>query len=174
MNNYNNKNSKQEIDKISEKIIEWLKEEGMYKETIKNKDTDEKFYFAIVARNPNAPNGSFFVAQPKIRNDLIVATLTLELIGGLFEKLKKMPPQAKTDFWASFKLGIVFATPTFFIRPNEDAPKSIEFRREIYHDGLSKDKLMEAIRDLYRCLLYSNLKFIQLGGQSNDETLMFG
>lgn len=170
MNNYNDKNSRKDIDEVSNNIKNWLMEEKMYKKEIE----DKNFYFYYIAENPQAPGGSFIIAQPKVRDDLIVISLTLEFIGGLFEKLKRMTPQEKIDFWVSFKLGIVFATPTFLIHPNEDAPKKIEFRREIYYDGLSKDKLMEAIRDLHRCLYYSNLKFIHFGGKSNTETPMFG
>lgn len=170
MNNYNNKNSRKDIDEMGKKIMEWLKEEEMYKESVIN----ETIHFGFVAKNPNAPIGSFTVAQPKVREDLVLIVLTLEFGGDLFEKLRKMSSQEKIDFWTSFKLGIVFATPTFLLHPSEDAPKTIEFRREIYYDGLTKDRLMEAIRDLHRCLLYSNLKFIPLRGKSNAETPMFG
>ena len=43
--------------------------------------------------------------------------------------------------------------------------RSIRFTSEIYYDGLTKNKLMEAVRENFKCELYIVWKFQEIFGE---------
>jgi len=49
--------------------------------------------------------------------------------------------------------------------------RSIRFMREIYYDGLNKNKLMEVVRENFKCELYVVWKFQEIFGdmQANNK-----
>jgi hypothetical protein len=47
--------------------------------------------------------------------------------------------------------------------------QSIHFTREIYYDGLNKNKLMEAVRENFKCELYVVWKFQEIFGDGQGN-----
>jgi len=50
--------------------------------------------------------------------------------------------------------------------------ESIHFTREIYYDGLNKNKLMEALRENFKCELYVVWRFQEVFGEGQVNKVL--
>lgn len=153
-----------QIDDIGKKITNWLLEEGMYKD--KNADGNAHFHF--VGEYPQGAGRFFEIAQPKNRTDVIYVGNALGISLEHQTKLRELSSDEKSSFLWSIKYELLFKGSGFSIIPDIGEPQQIQFSREIYYDGLSKDKLMEVIRENYRCNLFVIWKFMEQFGESSD------
>jgi hypothetical protein len=55
------------------------------------------------------------------------------------------------------------------MEPNAQELQSIQFSREIYYDGLTKEKFMEVMRDNFKCELYVVWKFQETFGSEVQD-----
>ena len=60
---------------------------------------------------------------------------------------------------------LLFRESSFEMEPNGSDLQSIRFTREIYYDGLNKNKLMESIKENFKCELYVVWKFQEIFGE---------
>ena len=60
---------------------------------------------------------------------------------------------------------LLFQESSFEIEPIGADMRSIRFTREIYYDGLTKNRLMEAVRENFKCELYVVWKFQEIFGE---------
>ncbi len=161
------------IDEMSRQIKTWLTEEGMYKD----KTADDKTYFHFIGESPHGSGQLFEIIQPKNRGDLVGITRGLMFSPEHLEKLRKISVAERTEFLWDIKFGLLFRESSFQMMPDGNNPERIQFTREIYYDGLNKNKLMEAIRENYQCSLFVIWKLMERFGEvfsGTEPSPMFG
>ena len=76
-----------------------------------------------------------------------------------------LPPKEKEHLLWQMRYDLLFQESSFEIEPVGLDMRSIRFTREIYYDGLTKNKLMEAVRENFKCELYVVWKFQEIFGE---------
>jgi hypothetical protein len=64
---------------------------------------------------------------------------------------------------------LLFQQSSFEIESERGDLQGIHFTREIYYDGLTKNKLMEAVRENFKCELYIVWKFQEVFGEGQTS-----
>ncbi len=166
--------AQKDIDAVSRKIMTWLSEEGMYKDKV----ADDNARFHYNAESPPGSGRLIDIIQPKNRDDLILIGNGLMFSPEHLEKLREMDAVERTEFLWDIKFGLLFRESSFNILPDGTNPEKIQFTKEIYYDGLNKNKLMESIRENYRCNLFViwklNKQFGEIVSGSEPASPMFG
>lgn len=145
---------------IPEKIRRWLSQEGLLEEALQ--DEDLQFHFAAVY--PKGSGRHVSILQPKDREDMIVVFSRIRLADAHRKALAQMPPPERERFLWRMRYDLLFQKSSFEMEPGGPELQSIHFTREIYYDGLSKNSLMEAIRENFKCELYVIWRFQEAFG----------
>ena len=166
--------SQKEIDEMSRTIMNWLSEEGVYKDKV----VDDNAIFHYLAEFPQGSGRIIELMQPKNREDLILIGNGLTFSPEHVKKLNELEKEEKSEFLWDIKFGLLFRKSGFNITPNLDNPEKIQFTREIYYSGLNKNILMEAMRENHLCNLFViwmfNKKFGDIVSGSEPVSPMFG
>ena len=149
-----------EIEETSNKIIKWLKEEGIFKEQV----VDENLYFHIAVEFPSGSGRHLSIIQPKNREDMIVVLSRIMLADVHKLSIQAMPRKERIKLLWSIRYALLFQRSSFEIQPGGDNLEGIQFTREIYYDGLTKNQLMDAMRENFKCELYIVWKFQEVFG----------
>ena len=155
----------QEIIDAKEKIKIWLVEEGLFKE----EHEAENLYFQLSAEFPAKSGRHLSIIQPKNHEDMIVVFSRIRLADAHQKALAAMPPKSKERLLWQMRYDLLFQDSSFEIEPGGSDLQSIRFMREIYYDGLTKNKLMEAIRENFKCELYVVWKFQEIFGEGQTS-----
>ncbi|MEI6102316.1 MAG: DUF2299 family protein [Methanothrix sp.] len=155
----------QEVIDTKEKIKNWLVQEGLFKA----EDQPENLYFQLAAEFPAQSGRHLSIIQPKNHEDMIVVFSRIRLADAHQMALSAMPPKEKERLLWQMRYDLLFQDASFEIEPAGSDMQSIRFTREIYYDGLTKNELMQAIRNNFKCELYVVWKFQEIfgGGPTN-------
>jgi hypothetical protein len=133
-------------ENLGEKALKWLTEEGFSIEPLKQ----EGFLSVYQAYYPSNPKNKFSVAQANGDDKIVMGT-------GIFldqedqSRIAKLPSAQRTQIVIDLsKLLYSFGDTAFKIDENRGVVKSVTVTKSIFADGLSKDRFMGAITDLYR------------------------
>jgi hypothetical protein len=151
----------QEVIDTKEKIKNWLVQEGLFKA----EDQPENLYFQLAAEFPAQSGRHLSIIQPKNHEDMIVVFSRIRLADAHQMALSAMPPKEKERLLWQMRYDLLFQDASFEIEPAGSDMQSIRFTREIYYDGLTKNELMQAIRNNFKCELYVVWKFQEIFGE---------
>ncbi len=158
----------QEIEETGGKIKIWLTQEGLFKEQVR----DENLRFHFAAEYPARSGRHVSIIQPKEREDMIVVFSRIRLADVHRKALLALPPKEKERFLWRMRYDLLFQESNFEMEPRGGDLESIHFTREIYYDGLSKNKLMEALRENFKCELYVVWKFQEVFGEGQANKIL--
>jgi len=163
---------KKEIDVIMRRVKEWLVEEGMYKDKVV--DDQATYHFVVVF--PQNSNRTADIIQPKEREDLLVIASGVGLIKEYYEALKDMPKSERENLLWDMRFQLLFRESDFQMIPNAEDLQKIQFTRPIHFDGLTKNTLIECLREDYKCNLFIIWKMKQVFGEAppSSEEPMYG
>jgi hypothetical protein len=147
--------SSKEIEETRDRIVAWLSQEGLFKEHLH----EENLHFQIAAEYPAKSGRHLSVIQPKSHEDMVVIFSRIKLADAHYQALLSMPPKERERLIWHMRYDLLFQQSSFEMEPGGGDMRSIRFMREIYYDGLNKNKLMEAIRENFKCELYVVWKF---------------
>ena len=153
--------SSKEIEKTRDDIVAWLTEEGLFKEQL----IEENLHFQIAAEYPAKSGRHLSVIQPKGHEDMIVVFSRIKLADQHHQALLSMPPKERERLIWHMRYDLLFRESSFEMEPGGGDMHSIRFVREIYYDALTKNKLMEVIRENFKCELYVVWKFQEIFGE---------
>lgn len=139
----------EEKKKISEKIENWLKEEGFFSEKIMN----NKAYFNFVAKISGM---GLNVLQSIDKPDSILVATNLTLSVEQLDMINKMDAENSREFFWDLRLALLNADiGDFSIKPHppNDVREVFISSNPIYYDGLSKDRLISTIFRVCRSLM---------------------
>ncbi|MDQ1261384.1 MAG: hypothetical protein QG575_565 [Euryarchaeota archaeon] len=155
----------QEVIETQEKIKNWLVQEGLFKSA----DQPENLCFQIAAEFPAKSGRHLSVIQPKSHEDMIVVFSRIRLADAHQKALAALPPKERERLLWLMRYDLLFQDSSFEIEPGGGDLQSIRFTREIYYDGLTKNELMQAIRNNFKCELYVVWKFQEIFGDGPNS-----
>jgi hypothetical protein len=150
-----------EIEATCNKIIEWLSQESLLKERVQ----EENLYFHLAAEFPAKSKRHVNIIQPKGRDDVVIVFSRIKLADVHKKALQAMPQNARERLLWDMRYVLLFQESSFEMEPPGGDLDSIRFSREIYYDGLTKNKLMEALRENLKCELFVVWKFQEVFGE---------
>ena len=157
----------QEVIDTRENIKTWLVQEGLFKEELQA----ENLYFQIAAEFPAKSGRHLSIIQPKDHEDMIVVFSRIRLADSHQKALSAMPPKERERLIWQMRYDLLFQDSSFEMEPGGGDLSSIRFTREIYYDGLTKNKLMEVIRENFKCELYVVWKFQEIFGEGQANKI---
>ncbi len=152
--------SSAELDETCGKITAWLTQEGLFKERVQ----DEKLSFHLACEYPAHSGRHVNVIQPKGREDVVIVFSRIRLADSHKKALQGLHPKARERFMWDMRYALLFRESSFEMEPPGEDLESIRFTREIFYDGLTKNKLMEALRENLKCELFVVWKFQEAFG----------
>lgn len=151
----------QEVVDARDKIKCWLTEEGLFREELPG----ENLYYQIAAEFPASSGRHFSILQPWDHEDMIVIFSRIMLAEVHQKAFSALPLREKEQLLWRMRYDLLFQDSSFEIEPVGADMRSIRFTREIYYDGLTKNRLMEAVRENFKCELYVVWKFQEIFGE---------
>jgi hypothetical protein len=155
------------VEETREKIKTWLAAEGLLKEEVQI----ENLYFQLAAEFPAQSGRHLSIIQPRSHEDMIVVFSRIRLADSHQKALSAMPPKERERLIWQMRYDLLFQDSGFEIEPGGGDLQSIRFTREIYYDGLTKNELMRAIRENFKCELYVVWKFQEVFGEGQANRI---
>ena len=152
-----------EIADVRDRIKTWLVQEDIFKEEVPS----ESLYYQIAAEYPARSGRHLSIIQPRGHEDMVVIFSRIMLADVHQKAIMHLLPQQKERLMWQIRYDLLFRQSSFEIEPAGEDMRSIRFTREIYYDGLTKDRLMEAIRENFKCELYVVWNFQELFGEGS-------
>ncbi len=152
----------EETEETCNRIIAWLSQEGLFKERVQ----DENLTFHLAAEFPAKSGRHVNIIQPKGHEDLVLVFSRIKLADFHKNALHAMQPKAKERLIWEMRYALLFQESSFDFEPPGSELESVRFTREIYYDGLTKNKLMEVLRENLKCELYVVWKCQEVFGDS--------
>jgi hypothetical protein len=147
--------------KIAEKITAWLTQEGLFREQVQ----DENLSLHLACEYPARSGRHVNIIQPKGREDVVIVFSRIRLADRHKKALQSLHPKAKERFLWDMRYALLFRESSFEMEPSGGDLESIRFTREIFYDGLTKNRLMEALKENLKCELYVVWKFQEVFGE---------
>lgn len=141
---------------IKKMVKKWCEEEGVFGE--ENKDSLSEFNFTI--NYPIELQHKMNVVQPG-GGDRIVIMSGTRFEAEVIEKMQSLPKGKMEELLWEVRF-ILGSRPTEFeLRRPADIVESFLVTTVIYLDGLTKDRFMTAVRDVYKSKLLASWKIQQ-------------
>jgi hypothetical protein len=140
---------------VKERIRKWCEETGLFKEEVE----DEKsfFHFKVIAPARAAINtdslniNTIDISQPKIDSDKIITQAGIAFEKSFMAPLKSL--SERQDIVYDLYMTLDSRPESYFIDYSDGIIKSIVVFEEIYMDGLSKDRLVTAVKGVNKSLV---------------------
>ena len=142
-------------EEVEKRIREWLEAEGIFRE----KFPDRNAQFHLIAELPPGSGRKVHIVQPPRKGDLIIIVSTMVVDDSRRERLRQMKRRKKNDFMWSLRFGLLFREDSSEMMPNAANVERIQVTRPIYYDGLTKNALMEAMQENWKCHLFIDWMF---------------
>jgi len=142
-------------EEIEKRIREWLEAEGIFRERF----PDSKALFHLIAELPPGSGRRVHIIQPLRKKDLIIVVSTIVVDDARRERLRRMKRKEKNDFLWNLRFGLLFRKNSFQMVPNAEDIQRIPVSCPLFYDGLTKNTLMEAMHENWKCHLYIDWMF---------------
>jgi hypothetical protein len=139
---------KRDIKKI---IRKWCEEEGIFGEVVEEPQT----VFNYTINYPVELKHKINVIQPTSRNDKVIILSGTKFDPKTMEKMRGMSHEELEDLLWDIRIALCSRPTEFELVKQRDngIPSALIITTQIYSDGLTKDRLMAAIRDVYKSKL---------------------
>lgn len=156
--------SKQEREAMQEKIQNWLIEEG-YKVS---KQNDPKTYFTIIAEHGTGMK--IGVSQSLESTDRITVSGTVEFPE---DGLHGLAQDERLNLLWDLRFALMASELMFVMVPNGQLPNKVHILKNVWYDGLTKDRFMNVAQRVVEGKLLTMWKFNQkLGAPEPKENHM--
>lgn len=142
-------------EEIEKRIKNWLQTEGIFRERF----PDDKARFHLIAELPPGSGRKVHIIQPSHKKDLILVVSTMVIDDVRRDRLRRMKRKEKNDFLWNLRFGLLFRKNSFQMMPGAENIQRIQVTHPIYYDGLTKNALMEAMQENWKCHLYIDWLF---------------
>jgi len=158
--------TRQEFDENVRKIKDWLTDEGIFRTQV----TDENAHHHFQIEFPSGSGNLRGIIFPKPSEDIVLIIGGAGLSQEHYQKLKSMPPQERKNLLWDMRFDLLFKESEFKMIPNPEDLQQIQFIRPLRLDGLTRNILMDAIRDNYRCVLYVTWTMMRHFGEAPPKS----
>lgn len=142
------------IDGAISLIKDWMEQKGI-SDGIKTEPTPDDFYFQFTGKDE--AEIPFTVFQPKNWKKTILILSQVDINEDRVKCIESMRPKDRDEFLYNLRKDITFAPANTAFDPSFDdtgIPRGIQFQEEICYDGLTEDRLNEAVRNVVKCVLF--------------------
>ncbi len=136
-------------DEVRAEVLEWIKGEGIFKHEVK----DEMADWHYVVEFPLESGQVSDIVMPKGK-DFILVVSGLVFAEEHYKALHALPPNKKKELIFRWKMDLLFRNAEFRMIPDDNAIQRIDFSMPVYLEELTKPKLFEALREVFKCKLY--------------------
>ncbi|AEA46435.1 DUF2299 domain-containing protein [Archaeoglobus veneficus] len=130
-------------------VKNWLVEEGIFKKEV----PDEVAEWHYVVEFPPDSKQVTDIIKPKGK-DFVLVISGLVFAENHYRALHSLPPEKKRNLIHKWKMDLLFRKAEFRMVPDAENVQRIDFSIPIYLEELTKPKLFEALREIFKCKLY--------------------
>ncbi len=130
-------------------VKNWLVEEGIFKSEL----PDEVAEWHYVVEFPPDSRQVTDIIKPKGKNIVLIIS-GLVLAENHYRALHSLPADKKRNLIHKWKMDLLFRKAEFRMMPDAENVQRIDFSIPIYLEELTKPKLFEALREIFKCKLY--------------------
>lgn len=141
-------------EKLREVVLGWCKEEGIFREELMEREA--AFHFKV--NLPGNTSLMMSIIQP-IGADKVLITSGISLDPEAIAAMKSLDETEREEFITNLSYMLHSQPTMFYLEESEGVLQKISITEQIYMDGLTKDRLMRAIRDVYKGM---SLAFLQI------------
>lgn len=144
---------------MSKLVKRWCEEEGLFDEEAE----DPKSAFNYVINYPTELQHKMNILQPADSKDKVVVISGTRFDPEMVERMRALPqPELENLLW-DIRLTLCGRPTEFELRKPEgqEIPEAVVVSAWVFSDGLTKDRLMAAIRDVYKSKLLAVWKIQQ-------------
>ena len=134
---------------MRDEVKRWLIEEGIFKSEV----PDENAEWHYVVEFPAESGQISDIIKLKGR-DIVLVISGVILAEEHYRALHSLPPERKKKLIFKWKMDLLFRKAEFRMLPDAENLRQIEFQIPLYLEELTKPKLMEALREIFKCKLY--------------------
>ena len=159
-------------NEIEDNVQKWLSDVGVFRQKIP--DDNSNFHFIINYPGDNVMD----VMQPKQNPDLVVIGCATNVSPEHLTEMRNLSPKKRDNFIWDLRFMINTQGVDFQLRHPENVLESFLITAEIFQDGLTKDKLVSTIKNVFRAKIMCVWKIQrELGfeeeGKSNTSDSMY-
>jgi len=115
--------------------------------------SDDTFFFAYDGACGNGVN--FSAQQPKDVVRAVGITAKMLFPPQHLKILSDLDPTKRNEFFGNFRRRLLLVSPSFQLGPNLEAPEWIFFLKEISYDELTEGRLIEAVEQINRAVIWA-------------------
>ncbi len=153
---------------VGREVKEWVTSEGIFKQEV----PDEVAHWHYVVEFPLESGQVSDILMPKGK-DFILVMSGLVFAEEHYRALHSLPPNKKKDLIFRWKMDLLFRKAEFRMVPDDVSVQRMDFSMPVYIEELTKPKLFEALREVFRCKLYIIWHLNHLFGDSKGVEAMY-
>lgn len=157
--------AEKEIDETAKKVQDWLVDEGLFREEIKN---PKNAYFRYNYEFPKKNGIPYDVYQPKGLTKGILLTTQLRISPENKKAFGEVKKGDREAFLWDLRFGLIDKVEFHILADNEN-PKGIQLSEVIYYEELSRDTLLRKIEHIHRSSIFVVWKYKQRFGKVSEE-----
>jgi len=132
------------MSKIEDNIQKWLSDEGLFRQKIP--DQNANFHFII-----NYPEGHVLdILQPNGKNDMVLIACATNVSPEHQTEIRLLDLEKRDKFMWEFRFLLNNHNVDFQLQHPDNVLQGFLITDEIYEDGLSKDRLISAVKKIFR------------------------
>jgi hypothetical protein len=141
-------------EEVRDQIRKWCDEEGIFDSEKKDPLSD----FNFVVNFPVELEHKINILKPGNSVDRVVIVSGMRLDEEVVRKLEELPESELEEFLWDLRFTLGNRPTEFELRRPKKAPEAIIVTSSIYFDGLTKDRLMTTLREVYKSKLLATWK----------------
>jgi hypothetical protein len=153
-------------EEAKEFVRRWMVDRGVFRSDIsdKNKDTVHFSYEGTCNTGVN-----FSIQQPTDMTRVVGVTTRLLFDPHHLKVLVDFGQQRRNDFLKKLSGRLLFARPSFVFGPKPESPEWIFFLKEISYDELTEGRLIEAVDQISRAVIWASSIIVGELGEPKKE-----
>jgi hypothetical protein len=135
-------------------IKAWMDQRGI-SDGVETKPTPNGVFFQFIGKDVTGI--PFVIIRPEAWKKTVLIVSEVLINDDRVKSIESMRPKDRDEFLHNLQKDITFAPAQFAFDPTFDTtgiPRSIQFSKEICYDGLTQDRLNDAMRDVVRSALF--------------------
>lgn len=150
------------VQKIEDKVQKWLSDVGIFRQKVPDDNTN--FHFIINYPEENVMD----IIQPKGIPDLLVIGCATNVSPEHLSEIRLLSDSKRKDFIWDIRYMLNSKDVDFQLSHPNDVLESFVITGEIYGDGLNKDRLISAIKTVFRAKIQCVWKIQQEFGMGDE------
>ena len=112
---------------------------------------------------------NFSIQHPKDMIRVVGATVKMLIDPNHLKIIDEFSIQKRAEFFKTLSDRLIFIPPAFELGPTHERPEWLFFVKEISYDELTEGRLMDAVDQLSRAVIFASSIFIERFGEPKGE-----